>query len=122
MTSWIWKLTGTSDFLEKTETVNTKRENNRNQRRSGKVYFQICNSCYWCTTYFGIRDLETLSESSSHILDCQGCNSHNTNLMSILPAESFRMEYDITRDMEMEFYKNTNVSFRQQSDQFQSEI
>ena len=103
-------------------TINIKRENNNNRRRSDKVYFQICNSCYWCTTYFGIRDLETLSESSSHVLDCQFCNSHNTNLMPVLPTESFRMEYDITRDMEMEFYKNTNVSVRQQSDQFQSEI
>lgn len=108
------QLTGASDFLEKTEpfssTINTKKENIRIRRRSGKVYFQICNSCYWCATYFGIHGLETLSESSSYVLDCQFCNSHNTNLMPVLPTESFRMEYDITKHMEMEFYKNTNVS------------
>ena len=23
-----------------------------------KIYFVICNSCYWCASYFGIDDLE----------------------------------------------------------------
>jgi hypothetical protein len=115
------QLARTSDFLGKTKpssitTVNAKRENRSIRKRSNKLYFQICNSCYWCTTYFGIRDLETLSESSSNVLDCQYCNSHNTNLMPVLPADSFRMEYDITRDMEIAFHKNTSVSIRQQSD------
>jgi hypothetical protein len=115
------QLARTSDFLGKTKpssitTVNAKGENRSIRKRSNKLYFQICNSCYWCTTYFGIRDLETLSESSSNVLDCQYCNSHNTNLMPVLPADSFRMEYDITRDMEIAFHKNTSVSIRQQSD------
>ncbi len=29
-----------------------------------KIYFVICNSCYWCASYFGIDDLESLSGSS----------------------------------------------------------
>jgi hypothetical protein len=111
----------TSDFLGTTKpssitTVNAKRENRSIRKHSNKLYFQICNSCYWCTTYFGISDLETLSESSSNVLDCQYCDSHNTNLMPVLPADSFRMEYDITRDMEIAFHKNTSVSIREQSD------
>jgi hypothetical protein len=121
------QLTRTSDFLGKTKpssitTVNAKRENKSIRKRSNKLYFQICNSCYWCTTYFGIRDLETLSDSSSHVLNCQFCNSHNTNLMPISSSESFKVEYNITRDMEIEFCNSINVSARQQSDEFQLAI
>ena len=36
--------------------------------------------------------------------------------MPVLPVDSFRMEYDITRDMEIAFHKNTSISVRQQSD------
>lgn len=121
------QLTRTSDFLGKTKpssitTVNAKSEDKSTRKRSNKLYFQICNSCYWCTTYFGIRDLETLSDSSSHVLNCQFCNSHNTNLMPISPSESFKVEYNITRDMEIEFCNSTNISVRRQSDEFQLAI
>jgi hypothetical protein len=80
-----------------------------------KIYFVICNSCYWCASYFGIDDLESLSRSSSHVLDCPICNSHNTELMPIATDESFRIEYSLTRGMEMEFYKTNKVVIRQQS-------
>lgn len=121
------QLTRTSDFLGKTKpssitTVNAKSEDKSTRKRSNKLYFQICNSCYWCTTYFGIRDLETLSESSSHVLNCQFCNSHNTNLMPVSPSDSFKVEYNITRDMEIEFCNSTNISVRRQSDEFQLAI
>ena len=74
----------------------------------------ICNSCYWCASYFGIDDLESLSASSSHVLDCPICNSHNTELMPISTDESFRIEYSLTRGMEIEFYKTNKVVVRQQ--------
>jgi hypothetical protein len=80
-----------------------------------RIYFVICNSCYWCASYFGIDDLESLSKSSSHVLDCPICNSHNTELMPIATDESFRIEYSLTRGMEMEFYKNNKVVVRKQS-------
>jgi hypothetical protein len=80
-----------------------------------RIYFVICNSCYWCASYFGIDDLESLSKSSSHVLDCLICNSHNTELMPIATDESFRIEYSLTRGMEMEFYKTNKVVVRQQS-------
>ena len=59
----------------------------------------ICNSCYWCATYFGIG----VSLSSS--LVCHGCGLHNTELMSISTDESFRIEYSQKRGMELEFYR-----------------
>jgi hypothetical protein len=76
-----------------------------------RIYFVICNSCYWCAS--GIDDLESLSRSSSHVLDCPICNSHNTELMPIATDESFRIEYSLTRGMEMEFYKTNKVVARQ---------
>ena len=78
-----------------------------------KIYFVICNSCYWCASYFGIDGLESLSGSSSHVLDCPICNSHNTELMLIATDESFRIEYSLTRGMEIEFYKANKIVLRQ---------
>jgi Zn finger protein HypA/HybF involved in hydrogenase expression len=85
-------------------------ENNEN-----KIYFVICNSCYWCASYFGTDDLESLSGSSSHVLDCPTCNSHNTEVMPIATDESFRIEYSLTRGMEMEFYRSNKIVVRHQS-------
>lgn len=41
------------------------------------IYFVICNSCYWCASYFGIDDLE------AQVIGCHACNSHNTKRMSV---------------------------------------
>jgi hypothetical protein len=90
-------------------------ENNKILQPIDKIYFVICNSCYWCASYFGIGDFESLSGSSSHVLDCHVCNSPNTELMPIATDESFRIEYSLTRGMEMEFYKSNKVVSRQES-------
>ena len=90
-------------------------ENNKILQPIDKIYFVICNSCYWCASYFGIDDLESLSGSSSRVLNCPICNSHNTELMPIATDESFRIEYSLTRGMELEFYKSNKVVSRQES-------
>jgi hypothetical protein len=105
-----------NDLLQSTELAsNTIQNNNTILQPIDKIYFVICNSCYWCASYFGIDDLESLSGSSSHVLDCPICNSHNTELMPISTDESFRIEYSLTRGMELEFYKTNKVVVRQQS-------
>ena len=82
-----------------------------------KIYFVICNSCYWCATYFGFDNLEYLSaSSSSHVLDCHVCKFHNTELMPISTDESFRIRYNVTRGIEIEFYRNNNIVVRHHSD------
>jgi hypothetical protein len=92
-----------------------KLENKEILQPINKIYFVICNSCYWCATYFGIDNLESLSgSSSSHVLGCPICNSHNTELMPITNDESFRAEYSLTRGMEMEFYRSNKVVSRQE--------
>jgi hypothetical protein len=92
-----------------------KLENNEILQPIDKIYFMICNLCYWCASYFGVDDLESISASSSHVLDCHVCNSHNTELMPISTDESFRIEYSLTRGMEIEFYKTNRVVVRQES-------
>ena len=101
--------------LKKIELPPNTIENNKILQHIDKIYFVICNSCYWCASYFGIDDLESLSGSSSHVLDCPICNSHNTELMPIATDESFRIEYSLTRGMELEFYKSNKVVSRQES-------
>jgi hypothetical protein len=96
-------------------TIDVIKEDDTILRSINKIYFVICNSCYWCATYFGIDDLDSLSASSSHVLDCHICNSHNTELIPISTDESFRIEYNVTRGMEIEFYRNNNVVDRQHS-------
>ena len=90
-----------------------KLENNEILQPIDKIYFVICNSCYWCASYFGIDDLESLSVSSSHVPDCHICNSHNTKLIPISTDKSFRIEYNTTKCMEIEFYKSNNVVVKQ---------
>ena len=101
--------------LKKIKLSSITIENNKILQHIDKIYFVICNSCYWCASYFGLDDLESLSGSTSHVLDCPICNSHNTELMPISTDESFRIEYSLTRGMEIEFYKSNNVVVRQQS-------
>ena len=101
------------DLLQKTKLSSHVIEHNRILLSIDKIYFVICNSCYWCASYFGIDDLESLSASSSHVPDCHICNSHNTKLIPISTDKSFRIEYNTTKCMEIEFYKSNNVVVKQ---------
>jgi hypothetical protein len=53
-------------------------------------------------------------ESSSKVLSCHVCNSHNTDLIPISSNESFRIDYNVTRGMEIEFYRSNEIVDRQQ--------
>jgi hypothetical protein len=103
------------DLLQTTKISSNTIEDNEILQPIDKIYFVICNSCYWCASYFGIDDLESLSASSSHVLDCHVCNSHNTELIPISTDESFRIKYSLTNGMELEFYKSNKVVVGQQS-------
>jgi hypothetical protein len=75
------------------------------------IHFVICNSCYWCASYFSIDNIKT----SSQVLRCHLCNSYNTELIPILSNESFRIDYNVTRGMEMEFYRSNDIVDRQET-------
>ena len=118
------RLNLTYDLLQKTKLSSNSASSERQYladyrsdkilHRSNQNYFVICNSCYWCASYFGLDDLESLSDSRTRVLDCHVCNSYNTELMPISADESFRIEHSLTRGMELEFYKSNNVVARQQ--------
>ena len=90
-------------------------ENNNILRHIDHIYFLVCNSCFWCATYFGVDDIESLSASPTHALSCHICNSCNTELMPISADVSSGIEYDVISGMEMEFYRTNNVIDRRQS-------
>ena len=81
-----------------------KLENNEILQPIDKIYFVICNSCYWCATYFRF-DPSLSSSSSSSPLACHGCSLRNTELIPISTDESFRIKYNPTRGIEVEFYR-----------------
>src|SRR5918995_3157873 len=92
------------DILQTTKlSSNTlEREDNSVLRHTNHIYFVICNSCYWCASYFNIDDLE------SQVIACHTCNSHNTEIIPIGTGESFRIESNHMRGMEIEFFKSNN--------------
>lgn len=57
----------------------------------------------------------SLSGSLTHALDCHICDSHNTELMPISTDELFKNEYNVTRGMEIEFYRSNNIVIRRHS-------
>jgi hypothetical protein len=89
-------------LLKNTKLSSDTTENNEILEPIHKIYFVICNSCYWCASYFGIDEIRSLSQA----LNCHACSSPNVELILTGADESFRMEYDHHRGMELEFYKN----------------
>jgi hypothetical protein len=86
-------------------------ENDNAQQYINKIYFVICNSCYWCATFLTIDELEY----STRVLRCHNCNSHNTERIPISSNEAFRMKYSVTGGMEMEFYRTNEIVDKQES-------
>jgi hypothetical protein len=84
------KLNSEDDFLlQRTSNASDKNV----ERPVNHIHFVICNSCYWCASYFNIDNMKT----SSQVLRCHLCNSCNTELIPISSNESFRIEYNVTR-------------------------
>ena len=100
-------------FYNSKSSNTIERENNTIVRPVDHIY-----SCYWCASYFGIDKLE----SSSQVLGCQVCNSHDTELIPIFTNESFRIDYNVTRGIEMEFYRNNNIIDRQPTTNVQHQV
>ena len=101
------------DLLQTTKlSLNTiDRKNNKFIHPINKIHFVICNSYFWCASYFSIDNMET----SSQVLRCHLCNSHNTELIPISSNESFRIDYNATRGRQMEFYRSNEIVDRQES-------
>ena len=59
--------------------------------------------------------LSTSWSTSLQVLRCHLCNSHHTELIPISTNESFRINYNVTRGMELEFRRNNKIIDRQES-------
>ena len=101
------------DLLQTTKLSSNiiDRKNNKFIHPINKIHFVICNSCFWCASYFSIDDMEF----SSQVLRCHLCNSQNTEIIPISSNESFIIDYNVVRGMEMEFYETNKVIVRQHS-------
>jgi hypothetical protein len=104
-------------LLQKTKLSSNsiERENNAIVQSINHVYFVICNSCFWCASYFSIGNMK----SSSRVLRCHLCDSYNTELIPISSNESFRIDNNVIRGMEMEFCRSNDIVNRQESPQQQ---
>jgi hypothetical protein len=102
-----------NDLLQKTDLSSNaiEKDNNTIVRPVNHICFVICNSCFWCASYFSIDNMEF----SSQVLRCHVCNSRDTEIIPILSNESFRIDYNVTRGMEIEFYRNNKIVDRQES-------
>jgi hypothetical protein len=98
------------DFLLQTKLASNALDKDVG-RSVNHIHFVICNTCYWCASYFSIDNMET----SSQVLRCHLCNSYNTEVIPISSNESFRIDYNVTRGMQMEFYRSNEIVNRQES-------
>ena len=60
--------------------------------------FILCDSCYWCATYFDKTRIPGHNR-------CPQCNANNNELTSfpIMSNESFTFDYNYKRGVELEF-------------------
>jgi hypothetical protein len=65
-------------------------------RSINRIYFVICNSCYWCASYLCIDGFDC----SKQVIRCHLCNSYDTEQIPISSNESFRIEYNVARDVD----------------------
>lgn len=79
-----------------------EKENSTIVQSVNHIYFVICNSGFWCASYFSIDNME----SSSQVLRCHLCDSYNTELIPISSNESHR-------GMQMEFYRSNDIVDKQ---------
>lgn len=86
--------------LLQTTKISSNAVDVKRERPNDQIYFVICNSCHWYATYFGF------DVSLSSPIGCHDCSLHNTELIPIGIDESFRIEYNLVRGMEIEFYKS----------------
>ena len=70
----------------------------RSSSSSSQPIFILCDSCYWCATYFDKTRVP--SENA-----CPQCNANNNQLTSfpIASNESFTFNYNDKRGIEFEF-------------------
>ena len=72
-------------------------------RSSSSPVFVLCDTCYWCATYFDKTRIPTENKCPQ----CNAINNNNNNnefsSFPIMPNESFTFDYNDKRGVELEF-------------------
>ena len=104
-----YDLTQATKVSSNTYDIETQDANSFQNRKNRQTCFVICNSCYWSASYLVFDKLAYSSESSLPNLNCRLCNSCKIKQIPISTDESFRIEYNPIRGMEIEFYRSNNI-------------
>jgi hypothetical protein len=65
-------------------------------RRPRRVFFVLCNSCFWCASDIGDLGIEK----------CPTCNNHAIEYMPISQGERFSFDYDKKRGVSLGFRRS----------------
>jgi hypothetical protein len=74
---------------------------NRNKWISGKIYFLLCESCFWSASYLST----SYNNMKDPITHCPLCNSEKIEAISISGNEEYRFEYNVKQGIMLEFKK-----------------
>ena len=74
---------------------------NRNKRISDKIYFLLCESCFWSASYLST----SYNNMKDPITHCPICNTEKIELMPISDNEEYRFEYNVKQGIILEFKK-----------------
>jgi hypothetical protein len=84
---------GTSPLVEINQQMETDNYSNFTKER----YFLICESCFWCASYF---------KNQTTFLKCPLCYKGKIECMPIGEAEYCRFDYSHTKGVELTFSNN----------------
>jgi hypothetical protein len=65
----------------------------RSRGISDEVYFLICQSCFWCTSY-----MTNILKTNRSPPNCPVCIKGNIESMPIAKNEGYKFDYDIKRE------------------------
>jgi len=69
---------------------------------SDKIYFLICQSCFWCASY--IYTQYYLRNTEKIITKYPSCNADNIESIPIAENEKYRFKHDTRRGITMMFF------------------
>ena len=70
-------------------------------RISDEIHFLLCQSCFWCASYFNYSEVVT---------SCPTCESNSIESLPISNSEFYTFNHDRNRGVTLEFSENREVS------------
>jgi hypothetical protein len=91
--------------------------NLQNSHLYSKIYFLLCESCFWCASYFVVDEKDDDSvrnnepggygdnnNDTNSISKCPICNKEKVESMPIANGELYRFDYSPNRGVILEFF------------------